>query len=226
MNPRMNKTIATISLCGAMALAAPSSHAMALFDGAFDLNSPLTTFGFVFGPPFVSGIWAVENAANVMFSGAALVNPLSPGRMLRMLNDGLVVTQAGQAVQITGGDNITLSANFTAGAGVANVTAGLILSFYQGNSSGLLATTSATINLDSAPGWQQLSFSAQAPVSADWVVAQVYYNNATLGNEAGYVDNANLAAVPEPASIALFGVGLAGYLLFRRRAAPSPTQRY
>lgn len=217
MKNQFNHIFAAISIGGMCALAAPSAQAVErLTDGAFDLNNPLSTFGAIVSPQFQSGVWAVENAS-IVSGPSDGVNPLSSTRMLRMLNDGLVATQAGQAVAITPGASISMGANFTTGVGVSGALAAISLSFFNGNYSNPVGSTSASFTLDSSVGWQQLSLNTFAPLNADWVLAQVMYNNASLGNNAGYVDNVTLQAVPEPSNWAMFAAGFASLVYLRRR---------
>lgn len=214
---QFNHILAAISIGGLCALAAPATQAANLLtDGAFDLNNPLSTFAAIVSPQFLSGQWAVENAA-IVSGPSDGVNPSSTGLMLRMLDDGLITTQAGQAVAISPGASIHMGAEFTTGAGVSGAVAALSLSFYNGNFSNPIGVTAASFGLDNLPDWQLFSLTTFAPLNANWVLAQVMYNNASLGSHAGYVDNVTLQAVPEPSNLAMFAAGLASIIYLRRR---------
>jgi hypothetical protein len=208
-----------IGLASTIAFAPTTACANLLIEGAFDLNSPLTNFSAVLGPPFHAGQWAVENAQNLSGLQPDGVMPQSDGRMLCMLDDGLVLTQAGQAVPVIAGTEYVLGASFTTGTNVSGAIGGLILTFYGGNVNTLLADFELPVSLNADTAWQSFSLKAVAPTGSKWVVAQVDYNNASLGTNTGYVDNASLTAVPEPVSMALLGVGLGVLLLARRKAA-------
>ena len=216
----MNRLVRTLSsVCGfAIAIAAaplPAAATNLLYDGAFDLNSPLTSFPAIL-VPFTAGQWAVENAVNTTATSG--VNPSSSPRMLQMANEGAVLTQAGQAVPISAGKYITLSALFTTDKNVSGAIAGVFLDFYGatfGSPTG--PELSATLLLDPFNAdWEPLSVSGFTPAGTQWVVAQVTYNDASLGANFGYVDNASLTVVPEPQTWAMMllgfaGLGFAGY---------------
>jgi hypothetical protein len=216
----MKRLVRTLSsVCGvAIAIAAvplPAAATNLLYDGAFDLNSPLTSFPAIL-TPFTAGQWAVESAVNTTTTSG--VTPASATRMLQMANEGGVLTQAGQAVPISAGTYVTLSALFTTDPNVSGAIAGVFLDFYGatfGPPTG--PELSATLNLDANnPDWEFLSVSGLAPASTQWVVAQVTYNDASLGTNFGYVDNASLTVVPEPQTWAMMllgfaGLGFAGY---------------
>jgi hypothetical protein len=213
-----------------IAMAPSSAQAIpVLFDGGFDLNSPLTTFAGIVSP-FTTGQWAAENAINTGATGG--VTPNSDGRMLRMLSDGLTITQAGQAVPVDPGDYLTLGALFTTDSAASGAKASVFMDFYANvNSwnSPLASFSSGPLTLDANPAtWQALSVSGLAPAGAHWGMFQVAYDDTSLGGHAGYVDSVTLAAVPEPASLVLLGTGLVGVLLsdrHRRRALRSVSRR-
>ncbi len=214
--------VAAVLLLGAAA----SSHGATLVNPGFENNS-LVPFGTVLGTnavPMTPGVWGQENST---ITGTVLpVSPNAGVRMLSMLNSGGVTTQAGQAIPLTAADialvNSPLGANVTFGALFNSATAGPVgavgVSFF-GNSfySSILTPPfyAASAALDNAPGsWlNQIQVTAKIPVGTTWMLAQVYYSNATLfnavGPQAGYVDDAFLSInpVPEPATWALMGLG-------------------
>ena len=50
--------------------------------------------------------------------------------------------------------------------------------------------------LNNTPDFEPISLSAVAPIGAVWLVAQVIYDDASLGANVGYVDNVTLTAIP------------------------------
>ncbi len=221
--------------------AAASSHGATLVNPGFE-NNAIQPFGFVLGTlssPMQAGVWGQENST--ITGAVGLVNPVQT-QMLSMQNSGGVTTQAGQAIPLTAADialvNSPGGANVTFGAFFNSATAGPVgavgVSFFQSALYSSIISPpiyAASAPVDNAPGsWlNQIQVTAQIPVSATWMLVQVYYSNATLlnaavGPQAGYVDEAYLriTAVPEPATWALMGLGAlaVGWRQLARRQLP------
>lgn len=208
-----------LAIATAIATAPLPAAANLLYDGAFDLNSPFTSFGAIV-TPFTPGQWAVENANNVTATSG--VTPASPERMLQMFNDGLTATQAGQVVAVGPGVNVTMSALFTTDPTVSGAIAEVLIGFYGATwgSGTPISSASATLNLDANNAdWESLSVSALSPAGTQWALVQVAYSDASIGDNAGYVDNASLVVAPEPGTWAMMILGFVGAGLAGRRYA-------
>ena len=62
---------------------------------------------------------------------------------------------------------------------------------------------------------EQATISSLIPIGTTWMVFQVAYQNASIGNNPGFVDDAHMDILPAPGAIAL--LGLAGLCNRRRR---------
>ena len=221
----------TILSGGLLALAvgtAPSAQAV-LVDPSYE-NNPLTTIANVLGNfPLFQNQWGHENST--ITAAVGLVVPPDGKLMLSMLDDGLIATQTVQAVDVS-----AFSAMISSGA-IFNMSAlfdtqnpgsaigGVALQFFAMSNYGSQIGSGiiGTITVDTNPAtWQPASVTGVVPLGTTWMVAQVLYNNASLANHPGYVDQAELriSPIPEPGTFGLMLFGGLAVGLMLRRARP------
>ncbi len=212
----------------------PAAHAL-LTDGSFE-NASLTSIADVLGSAFpdFSGQWGHESSTITGTVGT--LSPHAGTSMLSMTPTIGTLTQTLQAVDVSayagvinGGANFSFSAWFNAAD--AGAIGGVGMQFFSGGTYGTQIGSFVTgnITVDGDPtGWQQRSIGGLIPAGTAWMLAQVYYSNASLvnavgGSQAGYVDSAamSITAVPETPTYGMLSVGLAllGAMARRRRAA-------
>jgi hypothetical protein len=225
MNTRTNWILACAGLALAFAAAAPATPNL-LVDPSFELN-PLTTFSNVLNNfPAYQGFWGVEAATLTVVENG--VTPAQGFWMLRMVDDGLVTTQGVQVTDVTsyaalinsGGATVNMSALFTAGATVPGAGAGVVVQFFSAANYGsqIGSPLIGSLTLDNfGSTWETVSVSGTIPIGTTWLASQVYYGDASLNGNPGYVDAAELTIVPEPASMVGLLVVAATALRMRRR---------
>jgi hypothetical protein len=217
---------------------APASHAVIvtgnlLVDPGFE-NPVLTPFGQILGPPFATGVWGGENAANVVGPDNGVV-PAGGARMHRMNDDGLLATQSWQLVDVTpyasfinaGNATVDFGALFNVPQDVLAANGSVGVSFFNAGQAPLPPPfVGVAANPDNNPGtWQPSGLTGIAvPPNTSYIRLQVAYSNATMqsavgADRPGFVDNARLSLtlVPEPATLGLGAVALLGMLLLSRR---------
>jgi hypothetical protein len=191
------------------------------------LTNPLISYINVLGPPFTLNTWGDENS--VVVGPEFGVTPLEGNAMLRMDDDGLVVTQIFQHVNVAafavdidaGNASATLSANFTTGGGVLGSVAALYIRYFTA-ANGFLGTSAfVTPPLDPNPvTWQSFNVPYSAvPVGTRILEAQLAFVNSTLPQGmGGYADLADLRlrTVPEPSTCLLALASLTGLFVRRR----------
>ena len=221
------KKLITICLAVTMILAISGQPVMAglnlLVDPGFEVNPLDTTYNVLNYFATYEGIWGVEAATRTGVDGG--VTPFEGVKMLRMTDDGLNATQAYQVTNVSGYvnliDNVGAKANLSAMFSFnfdtnAPPHSALSLDFFSGNSwDTMIGSYLVNRTLENLPGtWDFASISCDIPVGTRWIASQVLYSNASLQGHPGYVDAVELTIVPEPATIALLGLGC---LLLRRK---------
>lgn len=226
MITRMKQTLVCMSLGLVLAAFTSSARANLLVDPGFEAN-PLTTASNVLNNfPTYQGQWGVESATITGVDGG--VTPAQGTKMLRMTDDGLVATQAFQVTDVTvyaglidsGGATANLGALFNADKNVPAAIASVYVQFFSASNYGSQIGTplNAGLTLDNNPAtWELISVSGAIPVNTRWILSQVLYNNASLVSNPGYVDAARFTVTPEPATLAVLGLG--SLALRRRRRA-------
>jgi hypothetical protein len=234
-------TTACLVLTGIVSIWTTSASAATtpnlLVDPSFELpTATLQPLGNVFLQP-VYGVWGVDNASNV--TAEVGITPLHLNQMHRMDDDGLGTTQSLQNVDVSAYSAVINAGNAFADAsawyntenlaalGLGITQASLFVTFRDSGNNTLGAPSAGFpffVGVDSNPAtWESLSLSnIPVPINTDRIEFQVAYANATLqSGNAGYVDMADLRLnlVPEPSSIALAGLGVAGFVavVVRRR---------
>jgi hypothetical protein len=235
MSTRTNLIFACASLLLAITIAASSAEANLLVDPGFELNPLDTAYNVLNFFPVYQGIWGVEMASITGVDGG--VSPAQGSKMLRMTDDFAITTQGFQVTDVTsyaalidsGGATVKLNALFNADKNTPAAVGGVDVSFFSANYYGSMTGYMGSIlHLDNSPNtWETASVSGAIPVGTRWLLSQVFYNDASLVGNPGYVDAANLAVVPEPPTLVLLGLsalGLAAYARQRRQNKNYPDQ--
>lgn len=126
-----------------------------------------------------------------------------------------------QIVSVTPGSSYTASAWFdntgtASGWGTPYI---INLQYIDSTGANLGDAFSTGWMAEKGSSWEQLSTSGVAPANAAYAEVYLMAMNSAAGGANFAVDDASLTAavVPEPASLALLGFGLAGALIWRRR---------
>jgi hypothetical protein len=209
----------------ALGLAAATASAGLLANPGFEAfvsGSPDASSGDV--PMNSGGPWAGWNNWVSPFSGYYTDDVAHTGTQAGKTFSG---PNAGiyQNVSVTAGQQYTASAYFLNRSGVDALngiqTVDIRITFFDGangtgNNLGIFVAPTAISAGTPVDTWTPLSVTAIAPLGAQSAQVMAFFNNPEFGGGALYVDDMDLVAVPEPASLAALGV--AGMLLRRRRS--------
>ena len=224
----MHSSLLTVSMsfvavCSAT-LAPQLASANLLTNPGFEVSAWTTANNVLTNFPGFQGVWGPEVGGITGATGG--VTPASGVNMLEMYDDGLSYTQTFQSVDVsafstminTGSATVTGDAFFNTVGGYIGAFSAVNISFHSGPSYGTLlgGSGSGTLTLDANPlTWEQATISSLIPIGTTWMVFQVAYQNASIGNNPGFVDDAHMDILPAPGAIAL--LGLAGLCNRRRR---------
>jgi len=220
MSPSSNLDRLPRALLGAATIAlalAGAAHANILSNPGFEIPTTTSAANVLTNFPGFAGIWGPEVGA--ITTATLGVTPAAGSRMLGMTTDGLTYTQTFQAVdvssfgglinagqaQMTAGALLNTNGGYTGAFGIVNVQ------FFSGPSFGASIGNSGngSLTLDANPlTWESISVTSMIPVGTTWVVYQVAYQNASIGNNTGFADDAylNITQIPAPGALAALGL--------------------
>lgn len=229
-NPLPASVATTLSLTLALGLCVgigPKADANILSNPGFETPTTTTAANVLGNFPGFAGVWGPEVGA--ITTATLGVTPASGSRMLGMTTDGASYTQTFQAIdvssfaglinsgmaQLNAGALLNTNGGYTGAFGAVNVE------FFSGPAYGTLMgnSGSGTLTLDANPlTWQSVSVTSAIPVGTMWLVFQVAYQNASIGNNTGFVDDAylNITQVPAPGALAALGLAACGARRRRR----------
>ena len=215
-------------IAAALALTS-SAQANLLVDPGFESGAPAQPNPILL-PGGVNGGWAVFNGAAYANAAAetgswGLMGTENPGQAWNFEASYQVVGG------VIAGQQYTLTADFMTPTGITEGAGGYIPAVIQltyfnaaGTDLGTVETggVGAKANQFMPTGvWQTGSVTATAPAGAVYVAPYLAFmeNGSQTGTDILYYDNGTLTLVPEPATIALLGMGLALplYLIRRRK---------
>jgi PEP-CTERM motif len=212
-----------IGMAAAIAFSTSNAQANLLVNGGFD-----SAAGFTANPITLSTVdqgWASSFGPNASVQSSLYYE--SPGYSLQVTEGAATWNPAGTYQVVSGvtvGQTYNLTVDILAPVALTSTYATPIdiqLQFFDASLVNLSTTETGWSAIGTVGQWTQYSVTATAPANA--VYAAPYLMFMESGNQTTsdylYFDNASLTAVPEPATIALLGMGLSLplYLIRRRK---------
>jgi len=226
MSPSKIQNHALLTATAALTLVG-AAQANILNNPGFETPTTTSAANVLNNFPGFAGVWGPEVGS--ITTAALGVTPATGGRMLGMTTDGLSYTQAFQAVDVSafsgminaGQAQMVAGALYNTNGGYTGAFAIVNVQFFASSTFSSLIGNSGngTLTLDNDPtSWESTSVTSMIPVGTTWVVYQIAYQNASIGNNTGFVDDAYLRInqIPAPGALAAFGLAALGARRRRR----------
>ncbi|MFO0874661.1 MAG: hypothetical protein U0575_11925 [Phycisphaerales bacterium] len=170
-------------------------------DPSFEYHALLSYSAVVNDFALNEGQWGAE-VGSIAVGTANGVTPYDGSKMLCMNNDGLTVTQAVQAIDVSscaplidaGLLEAEFAARFNVGSAVTAASAYPMLRFFSGASyTSQISNVANGGLLDADPTtWQQKTVDSLIPVGTRWIVVEVGFGDTSIGTQPGYVEDVTL----------------------------------
>jgi hypothetical protein len=220
MSPSKIQNHALLTVTAALALVG-GAQANILSNPGFETPTTTSTANVLNNFPGFAGIWGPEMGS--ITTATLGVTPATGSRMLGMTNAGGTHSQTFQAVDVSafsgminaGQAQMVAGALYNTNGGYTGASALVTVQFFTSSTYSSLIGNSGfgTLLLDNDPtSWESASVTSMIPVGTTWVVYQIAYSNASIGNNTGFVDDAYLRInqIPAPGAIAAFALAALG----------------
>jgi hypothetical protein len=218
-----------VGMTAALALTSTTAQANLLIDPGFESGAPGQPNPIPL-PGGAGGGWAVFNGAAYANAAAetgqwGLSSSQAPGQAWNFAASYQIISG------VIAGQQYTLTADFMTPTGITEAPGGYIPAVIQLTYFNAAGTDLGTVETGGAGAlaaqymptgtWQTGTVTATAPVGAVYVAPYLAFmeNGTQTGTDTLYYDNGTLTLVPEPATVALLGIGLSIplYLIRRRK---------